>query len=691
MSGTGWTCAATCTRSDVLAIGGSYPNITVTVNVAANAGSPLTNSATASGGGSSSSTATDPTTINPASSAAQLSIAKVHTLNFKQGQIGAFYVLTVTNSGTGPTSGTVTVTESAPVGLTITEMSGTGWACGLTSCTRSDALAAGASYQTITVTVDVAANAGSSLTNSATVSGGGSSSSTANDPTNITPSNPTPTPQLSIVKSHLGNFTQGQVGATYTLTVSNSGTGPTNGTVTVTESAPAGLTITGLSGTGWSCGSTSCTRSDALAVGGSYPTITVTAYVAANAASTVTNSATVSGGGSSSNTANDPTTINSTGAGPQLSIVKVHTLSFKQGQNGAFYVLTVSNTGTGPTNGTVTVTESAPAGLTITEMSGTGWSCGSTSCTRSDSLAVGASYQTITVTVNVAANAPSSVTNSATVSGGGSTSSTANDPTTITSSNPNPTPTPQLSIVKNHIGSFTQGQVGAIYSLMVSNGGTAPTSGTVTVTESAPAGLTITGMSGTGWSCGAASCTRSDALAAGGSYPTITVTVDVAANAPASVTNSATASGGGSSSSTANDPTTINPLNQSSPDLTITKTHSGTFKEAQVGADYTLVVGNAGSAPTSGLVSVIDLLPSGMTATAMTGTGWTCTLATLTCQRSDSLAAGASYPAITLTVNVATTMPPSVTNTATVSGGGDSTPGNNTANDVTAIRPTGKP
>jgi len=180
-------------------------------------------------------------------------------------------------------------------------------------------------------------------------------------------------------------------------------------------------------------------------------------------------------------------------------------------------------------------------------------------------------------------------------------------------------------------------------------------------------------------------------LAVGGTYPTITVTVDVAANAASSVTNSATASGGGSSSTTANDPTTINPLNQSSPDLTITKTHTGTFKEAQVGADYTLVVGNAGSAPTSGLVSVIDLLPSGMTATAMTGTGWTCTLATLTCQRSDSLATGGSYPAITLTVDVATTMPSSVTNTATVSGGGDSTPGNNTANDVTAIRSTGKP
>ena len=80
-----------------------------------------------------------------------------------------------------------------------------------------------------------------------------------------------------------------------------------------------------------------------------------------------------------------------------------------------------------------------------------------------------------------------------------------------------------------------------------------------------------------------------------------------------------------------------------------------------------------------------DTLPASLTATALSGTGWTCTLATLTCTRSNALAAGASYPAITLTVNVASNAPGSVTNTATVSGGGDNTPANNTANDVTVV------
>ena len=55
------------------------------------------------------------------------------------------------------------------------------------------------------------------------------------------------------------------------------------------------------------------------------------------------------------------------------------------------------------------------------------------------------------------------------------------------------------------------------------------------------------------------------------------------------------------------------------------------------------------------------------------------------------LAAGQSYPPITLTVNVASTAPASVTNTATVSGGGETNTANNTASDVTAINVTGTP
>ena len=84
-----------------------------------------------------------------------------------------------------------------------------------------------------------------------------------------------------------------------------------------------------------------------------------------------------------------------------------------------------------------------------------------------------------------------------------------------------------------------------------------------------------------------------------------------------------------------------------------------------------------------GSVSVTNILPAGLSASAIGGTGWTANLATLTCTRSDALAAGASYPPVIVTVNVATNAPAIVTNIVVVSGGGD--PMQDTASDPTII------
>ncbi|HEY8186347.1 MAG TPA: hypothetical protein VIF64_09775 [Pyrinomonadaceae bacterium] len=245
---------------------------------------------------------------------------------------------------------------------------------------------------------------------------------------------------------------------------------------------------------------------------------------------------------------------------------------------------------------------------------------------------------------------------------------------------------PDMTIAKSHSGNFTQGQVGATYSITATNSGFAPTSGVVTVTDTLPAGLSATNIAGTGWTCvlGTLTCTRNDALAAGASYPVITVTVTVANNAAASVTNTANVSGGGQTNTandSATDATTINQL----PDLTIAKSHGGNFTQGEVGATYSITATNSGFAPTSGVVTVTDTLPAGLSATNIAGTGWTCVLGTLTCTRVDALAAGASYPVITLTVNVSPTAPGSVTNTAIVAGGAENNVLNNTASDPTTI------
>ena len=122
-------------------------------------------------------------------------------------------------------------------------------------------------------------------------------------------------------------------------------------------------------------------------------------------------------------------------------------------------------------------------------------------------------------------------------------------------------------------------------------------------------------------------------------------------------------------------------------DMTITKTHTGHFAQGQTDATYTLTATNSGAGPTVGAVQVVDNLPSGLTATAIAGTGWSCTLGTLTCTRSDVLGSGFSYQPISVTVSVSATAQASVINQATVSGGGETNLSNDMASDPTTINP----
>ncbi|MGW4141606.1 hypothetical protein ACWELV_33255 [Streptomyces mirabilis] len=133
---------------------------------------------------------------------------------------------------------------------------------------------------------------------------------------------------------------------------------------------------------------------------------------------------------------------------------------------------------------------------------------------------------------------------------------------------------------------------------------------------------------------------------------------------------------------------TFTVIQVSHPSLTIAKSHADTFTRGEDGV-YTITVGNVTAAdPTNGTkVTVHDTLPTGLRADRITGRGWHCTLATLTCTRSDVLPAGHSYPPVTLKVDVSCNARARVTNTATVTGGGDTT--THTATDTTKIEHDG--
>ncbi len=578
------------------------------------------------------------------------------------------------------------VADTLPAGLTATALSGPGWVCLVVAlrCARTDVLAAGASYPPITLTVDVAPNALAAMSNVATVSGGGETNTVNNTATDLIPV--IQFADLTIAKSHSGSFVPGRTGAAYTITVTNLGPGSTTGTVTVTDTLPAGVTATAIAGPGWTCvlATLTCTRSDVLAAGASYPPITLTVNISLAATGILVDRVAVSGGGernTTNNTAVDPAFATPV---PDVTITKSHAGSFKQGQTGAQYTIIATNVGSGATTGTVTVSDTLPAGLTATALAGPGWTCvlATLSCRRSDSLAAGASYPPITLTVNVSLAASGTLVNQTSVSGGGDANlanNTATDPAPILLA-------PDLTLAKTRSGDFLRGGTGT-FTIVVTNVGMAPSTGPVVVTDVLPPGLTATSASGPGWACTTAplACRRSNALAPGQSYPPITIEVNVARTVAGTLANTATVAGGGDTNP-ANNRGSLSGTFLAAPDLAIEKLRAGELVPGQ-SVSYSIVVRNVSTVPHTQNVTVADILPSGLTATAIAGDGWSCSLSTLRCSRSDPLGPGASYPAITVTVDVSPNASGTLTNRAAVFGAGETNLLNNAAQDLTRLVP----
>src|SRR5205807_7858550 len=97
-------------------------------------------------------------------------------------------------------------------------------------------------------------------------------------------------------------------------------------------------------------------------------------------------------------------------------------------------------------------------------------------------------------------------------------------------------------------------------------------------------------------------------------------------------------------------------------------------------------VTNVGDYPTSGPITATDTLPTGVTYTDASGSGWTCTAngQVVTCTSAGPLSPGASTP-ITVDVTVDQNPPASVTNTATVSNSSDDNGANNSVTDTGTV------
>ncbi|MEX2196821.1 MAG: PKD domain-containing protein [Thermoleophilaceae bacterium] len=500
-------------------------------------------------------------------------------------------------------------------------------------------------------------------------------------------------PDLAVDKSHEGAFVASSPGS-FAIDVTNVGTRATDGTATVTDLLPESLPFAAAAGDGWTCGENArlvtCTHPGPVAAGEALPTITVDVGVTGDAVPQVSNTAEVS-------TPNDATAANNSDTDtvqvlrpePDLAIDKSHDGDFLRARRGT-YSLAVSNVGSQPTSGQVTVTDQLPAGLTFVSAFGIDWSCGHSgglvTCTHPGPVGAGDALPPIAVRVNVASNAPAQIVNTASVA-------TTGDENPGNNSDSDPTTTRQLgvdlTVDKSHTGVFEVGEVES-YRIVARNQGTTGSPGPITVTDQLPQGLSYVLATGSGWDCsetgGLVTCTRDGSLQAGVTAPAITLRVEVGDDVASEVVNAANV-GGPEDLDLANnvdqDPTQTRVVR---PDLALDKSHSGNFTAGRFGT-YTLRVSNVSADRTVGPITVTDVLPDSLAFDSATGSGWTCAAdgQEVTCTRAAQLNGNTAAPPIALRVTPRREAVPGVTNEASVSTPNDTNAANDSDSDPTTV------
>jgi len=437
-------------------------------------------------------------------------------------------------------------------------------------------------------------------------------------------------PDLTLTKSHSPQFVAGGT-TTFTLTVPNVGTLPTDGTpVTVTDNVPSGAagfdSIAIASAPGWACtvaaGTTNltCTRSDPLAPGASYPSIVFTAVVHNPVSPTIQNTAAVSGGGDS-----DATNNTATDAGAGVSLADVHvtkTVDQSVVPSGGKVTFDLEVGNTGPSSATAVTLEDA-LGSNYTDVSvvpSQGTCTTAVHCDLGD-LAPNASA-TIRITATVVAT-DTTLTNSATVASSTADPVTADNTATASFRVPI---TSDLNLTKtvtaNPAAPFpTAGLAdGAIYTITVRNAGPDTANG-VRVDDPLPPSFTPSTVSAPGFTCAieaaaggtqAVICTRPTLAVADGTL-TISITGTFADSAAGTIVpNGARADSSDLDPNPASAADTVSTLVIPAADLQLQKSAPAAVVAPGGTTDFALTLVNNGPSPANA-TTVTDTLPAGLT------------------------------------------------------------------------------
>ena len=541
------------------------------------------------------------------------------------------FELTVTNNGSIATTGPVSVADERGGAFTgVYSMSGSGWTCTsgtLSPCTRSDALAPGASYPPITAIVSY--TPGGAVLNTGTVSGGGQPTD-ANSPALLNDSSSvdagaSSSAVLVINKAALtGTISLGTLGG-FKIQVRNSG--PSTATnATLADTLPAGLDFASVTTSQGTCTTAPSGSQTAVTCAfGSLPantTATVTIRVRATASllgSTVTNTATATSDVTLS-PASDSATL-TIRPGADLSLTK--TASAETVDQAAAISYTVTATNNGPASATnVQIVDRLPAaidtGATITSTPSSGGSCsrsGSTVTCIWTGATANAATRSVTISGTTLASVPvtdRNAINRANVFSNTDDSDESNNSATATVT---VTPAADLEATATS-GATVEAGASADLTFSVANNGPSTATNSEMAIEipsglkpsKAPAGCTITGQS--------VSCATGTLVSGDSAQRVITViaATDLSEDErTASITVSSDTPDPIASNNTDHAPLVAGPI----ADLSVTKT-ANVSKVAPGGKiDYTIIVANAGPASSTGAV-VVDELPEGLTVASAT-------------------------------------------------------------------------
>jgi uncharacterized repeat protein (TIGR01451 family) len=248
-----------------------------------------------------------------------------------------------------------------------------------------------------------------------------------------------------------------------------------------------------------------------------------------------------------------------------------------------------------------------------------------------------------------------------------------------------------ISILKGATASPINAGDPLVYTLTVANAGPNAASTTV-VTDKLPAGVTFVSATPASANCTFTAPTVSCALGTlpVGAGPVITINTTASATlaSGSTLSNTATISSATLDQSPSDNSSAVSTSIVNKADVQVTKTVSPTAPVPGSPVTYTITVTNAGPS-IARTVQLSDTLPTGFTATGMSPSVGTCTLATKSCALGDVAVGAGSAATVTVTGSFVASATGSVTNSATASSATpDSAAGNNTGAVISTLAPS---